>query len=225
LEVFAREDFAMSRLLYSVSVSLDGFVAGANQSEANPLGVGGELLHAWMRELSAWRRDALGTDEGFTNASTDVYEDGEDNVGAIIMGRNMFGGGPGPWGSEPWRGWWGDDPPFHLPVFVLTHYSRQTQVCEGETTFAFITEGPDRALELARCAASGRDVAISGGASVAKQFMERGLIDEMTLHLVPVLLGEGVSLFERRIVPEQRWIQSRVVEAPGVTHLTYRFSG
>ena len=214
----------MSRLRYSVSMSLDGFVAGPDQSTAHPLGVGGELLHEWMRELAAWRREA-GVEGGTENASTAVIERLDRNVGALIMGRNMFGGGPGPWADEPWNGWWGENPPFHLPVFVLTHHPREPLACEGGTTFTFVTDGPRAALGLARQAAAGQDVVISGGAGAARQYLAAGLLDEITLHLVPVLLGGGVRLFgdpADEAAPAARFEQEESVAAPGVTHLTYR---
>ena len=128
-------DRSTGKLRYSTSMSLDGFVAGPDQSPQSPLGVG-ERLHEWLRELAAWRRDA-GQEGGVVNASTAVYEEGSGDIGAIIMGRNMFGGGPGPWGDDPWKGWWGDDPPFHMPVFVLTHHAREPLECAGGTTFTF----------------------------------------------------------------------------------------
>ena len=201
-------------------MSLDGFVAGPDQSREHPLGVGGERLHGWMRELAAWRRDA-GREGGEVNASTAVYEEGDHNLGAIIMGHNMFGGGPGPWGDNPWRGWWGEDPPFHLPVFVLTHHPREPLVLQGGTSFTFVCDGIAAALALARDAADGRDAAVSGGAGIAKQYLAAGLIDELQIHLVPVLLGAGVRLFDDpSAAPGLE--QVRVVGAPGVTHLTYR---
>jgi dihydrofolate reductase len=208
----------MSRLLYSASISLDGYVAGPDQSVDHPLGLGGERLHAWLRELAAWRKEH-GDEGGETNASTEVYEEHADRIGAIVMGRNMFGGGPGPWSEPAWQGWWGDEPPFHMPVFVLTHHAREPLELTG-TTFTFVTDGPEGALALARDAAAGGDVAIGGGGSVAQQYLAAGLVDELTLHLVPTLLGSGVRLFDG--LPQLALEQTRAVEAPGVTHLTYR---
>jgi dihydrofolate reductase len=210
----------MTRLRYSASMSLDGFVAGPDQSREHPLGVGGERLHEWMRALAVWRRDA-GREGGEVNASTAVFEAGGENVGAIVMGRNMFGGGPGPWGDDPWRGWWGDEPPFHMPVFVLTHHPREPLVLAGGTSFTFVCDGIAAALTAARAAAGDRDVAVSGGAGLARQYLAAGLVDELQIHLVPVLLGGGVRLFDGpSAAPELEQVQ--VVEAPGVTHLTYR---
>jgi dihydrofolate reductase len=214
----------MSVLRYSVSMSLDGFVAGPDQSPQDPLGVGGERLHLWMRELAVWRQ-AAGMEGGVVNASTAVFEAGGENVGAVVMGRNMFGGGPGAWGDPPWNGWWGDEPPFHLPVFVLTHHPRPPLECRGGTTFTFVTGGPAVALDLARKASAGRDVAVSGGAGVARQFLQAGLVGELTIHLVPGLLGGGVRLFDGDGIASLGLEQVRAIEAPGVTHLTYRSAG
>lgn len=207
----------MTRLRYSASISLDGFVAGPEQSVENPLGIGGLQLHQWVFELAAWRKDH-GQEGGVTNASTPVVERHGKGVGAVLMGRNMFGGGPGPWPEPAWNGWWGDEPPFHTPVFVLTHHARAPLELTG-TTFTFV-EGIALALELAREAAGDADVAIGGGASVARQYLEAGLVDEVTLHVVPVLLGAGERLFDG--VPPRTFEQVSAIEAPGVTHLTYR---
>lgn len=180
-------------------------------------------MHKWMRELAAWRTE-VGLDGGEVNASSAVIEREDKNVGALIMGRNMFGGGPGPWPEEPWNGWWGDNPPFHMPVVVLTHHVRTTLECEGGTSFTFVTEGLDSALRIAKGQAHGLDVAISGGASVARQFFAAGLIDEFMIHLVPVFLGDGIRLFDDAALSSVALHQTDVVEAPGVTHLTYRVS-
>jgi dihydrofolate reductase len=212
----------MQRLRYSVSISLDGFVAGPGQSVDNPLGVGGLLLHEWMRDLAAWR-EAAGLEGGVTNASAAVLDRDDDEVGAIIMGRNMFGGS-GPWGDAPWNGWWGENPPQHLPVFVLTHYSRPRLTCEGGTSFEFVTGGIEAALTLACAAADGKDVTVSGGGTVAKQYLAAGLLDEIELHMVPVLLGAGVRLFDDKELAGTRLEQIDVVEAPDVTHIRYRVS-
>lgn len=212
----------MAVVRYSTSISLDGFTAGSDQGPENPLGVGGMRLHGWLRELAVWRREA-GMEGGVENASTAVVEADDANVGALLMGRNMFGGGPGPWDDEPWDGWWGDEPPFHLPVFVVTHHARPPLECRGGTTFTFVTDGIEAALGQARGAAEGRDVAITGGASVARQCLAAGLIEELLLHVVPVLLGRGVRLFDDPC-PSLDLEQTSVVEAPGVVHVTYRLS-
>jgi dihydrofolate reductase len=202
-------------------MSLDGFVAGPDQSPENPLGVNGMLLHQWMRVLAVWRKEA-GFEGGETNASSAVIEAEGVNVGAIIMGRNMFGGRPGPWGDNAWNGWWGDNPPFHLPVFVLTHHARHRLDMEGGTSFTFVTDGLEAALDLAKHAANGQDVAVSGGADVARQYIAAGLIDEIQIHLVPVFLGAGVRLFEDPALAAVTLTQVSVIEAPEVTHVTYR---
>ena len=211
----------MSRPRFQVSVSLDGFVAGPNPSEEHPLGEGGIQLHEWVVKLAAWRRPH-GREGGETNASSAVIEESLDNVGATIMGRKMFGGGPGPWGEDPWDGWWGDDPPFHTPVFVLTHYEREPLAMEGGTTFTFVTGGIEAALAQAKDAAGGKDVSLGGGADVAQQYLAAGLIDELQLNVIPVLLGEGTSLFGNLSVSDLGLEQVQVVEAPGVAHLKYR---
>jgi dihydrofolate reductase len=202
-------------------MSLDGFVAGPHQSEENPLGEGGMQLHEWAFALAAWRKPH-GQDGGEVNASTKVVEESLDNIGATIMGRHMFGGGEGPWGDEPWEGWWGDDPPFHTPVFVVTSHAREPLAKQGGTSFHFVTDGIESALDQAKEAAAGKDVALGGGANVAQQYLKAGLIDEMQIHLVPVLLGAGARLFDNLDGTAVGLEYTRVVEAPGVTHLTYR---
>jgi dihydrofolate reductase len=210
----------MSRLRLQISMSLDGFVAGPNPSTENPLGEGGMQLHEWAVELAAWRAPH-GLDGGEVNASTEVVEQSLAGVGATIMGRNMFGG-HGRWEDEPWDGWWGDDPPFHMPVFVVTHHAREPLAKDGGTTFTFVTDGIEAALERARDAAGGRDVALGGGAQVAQQYLRAGLLDEMTIHLVPVLLGDGTRLLDDLGEAAVALESVRAIEAPGVTHLTYR---
>jgi len=205
-----------------ISVSLDGFIAGPNPSEEHPLGEGGEQLHEWVIKLAAWRKPH-GREGGEVNASSAVFEEALENIGATIMGRNMFGGGPGPWGENPWGGWWGDDPPFYHPVFVLTHHERERLEKEGGNSFTFVTDGIDSALEQAKQAAGGKDVALAGGAEVAQQYLAAGLIDELLLNLVPILLGSGARLFENLgDVSTIGLKQVRVVEAPDVAHLIYR---
>ena len=201
-------------------MSLDGYVAGPEQSRKEPLGIGGEGLHQWVLPLAAWR-EAHGLEGGAVNESTQVMEEELANIGATIMGRNMFGGHPGPWSSaNPWNGWWGDEPPFHHPVFVLTHHARPPLTLKGGTTFTFVTDGVAAALELARRAAGGRDVALAGGASAAGQYLTAGLVDEMEIHLVPVLLGGGERLFDG-VVDLKGLRLARTVAAPDVTHLKF----
>lgn len=213
----------MSRVRFQISVSLDGFVAGPNPSEADPLGKGGEALHEWVVKLAAWRKPH-GREGGETNASSAIMEEALENVGATIMGRKMFGGGPGPWGENPWEGWWGDDPPFRHPVFVLTHHGREPLAKEGGSSFTFVTDGIESALGQAKDAAAGKDVAIAGGAEVAQQFLAAGLIDEVVLNVVPILLGGGTRLFDNLGDAEVSLEQVEVVEAPDVAHLRYRAS-
>ncbi|HEV7770327.1 MAG TPA: dihydrofolate reductase family protein [Solirubrobacterales bacterium] len=214
----------MAKLRFEISISLDGFVAGPNQSVEHPLGEGGEQLHEWVVALEAWRR-RHGREGGEVNASSGIIEEALDNVGATVMGRGMFGGGPGPWGDEPWQGWWGDDPPFHTPVFVLTHHPREPLPKQGGTTFYFVSDGIEAALEQAKEAAGGRDVHLGGGADVAQQYLKAGLIDELRLNLVPILLGDGARLFDSLAPGDFQLQLDRVLDAPGVTHLRYLASG
>jgi dihydrofolate reductase len=205
---------------FGVAVSLDGFMAGPDQSLEVPLGVGGEALHDWMVELEVWRRMA-GQDGGLVNASTPVVEHSLTGFGAVVMGRNMFGGGRGAWAEDPpWTGWWGDDPPYHAPVFVLTHHPRDPAPMEGGTTFFFVTDGIEAALARAKEAAGDLDVLLAGGANVLQQFLAAGLVDEFELHVAPMLLGRGERLLED--VGDLRLEQVHAIEAPGVTHLRYR---
>jgi dihydrofolate reductase len=201
-------------------MSLDGYTAGPGQSVEHPLGLGGERLHEWVIRLAAWRAPH-GLEGGEVNESSRVMEEEVAGVGATIMGRNMFGGHPGPWSAQrPWNGWWGEEPPFHHPVFVLTHYPRPPLALKGGTTFTFVTDGIAAALELARGAAGGRDVALAGGADVARQYLTAGLVDEMEIHLVPTLLGGGERLFEGvEDLKDLRLVRS--VATPDVTHLKF----
>jgi len=211
----------MSKLRFRIAMSLDGFVAGPEQSVDHPLGVGGMGLHEWAFALAAFRR-MHGLEGGDVNASTPIIEEAFANVGATIMGRNMFGGHPGPWSAErPWSGWWGTNPPFHHPVFVLTHHPRAPLVLEGGTTFTFVTDGIESALDQARRAAAGKDVALGGGAKAAQQYLAAGLVDEMTLSVVPILLGSGERLFERVGTDLHGLSLVRTVAAPGVVHLGF----
>jgi dihydrofolate reductase len=209
----------MSRLRAHISVSADGYVAGPNQSPESPLGEGGEQLHEWVIALASWRAPH-GREGGEVNESSPVMDEAQANVGASIMGRGMFGGGPGPWPDEPWNGWWGEDPPFRMPVFVLTNHSRDPLTL-SDTTFTFVTDGIESALEQGRAAAGQKDVTIGGGAATINQYLAAGLVDELELHVVPVVLGGGARLFEG-LGPDLTLEQIRVIEAPGVTHLKYR---
>ena len=209
----------MQKLRFRISMSLDGFTAGPEQSRKDPLGIGGEGLHEWVISLAAWRAPH-GLEGGEVNESSRVLEEELANIGATIMGRNMFGGHPGPWSStQPWNGWWGDSPPFHHPVFVLTHHPRPPLALDG-TTFTFVTDGIASALELARSSAGGRDVALAGGADVARQYLSAGLVDEMEIHLVPTLLGKGERPFEG--IDDLHGLRLvRTVAATDVTHLKF----
>ena len=209
----------MSRLRFQISTSLDGFAAGPDQSLENPIGLGGMRLHDWVFPLAAWRV-MHGLEGGQTTASTPIIEEIQANMGAGIMGRNMFGGQPGPWDpAQPWNGWWDDDPPFHYPVFVLTHYPRVPLVLKGGTTFHFVTDGIEAALTQARQAAGERDISIAGGASTGRQFLAAGLVDEMWLHVVPILLGRGERLFDGGLDDLHGLKLVKTVQGDGVVHL------
>ena len=214
----------MTKLRFRIAMSLDGYTAGPRQSVDDPLGVGGMRLHEWVFPLAIWR--ALhGLEGGVVDESTPVLEAELANIGATIMGRNMFGGHPGPWrDATPWNGWWGDDPPYHHPVFVLTHHPREPRVMQGGTTFNFVTDGIASALEQARRAANGQDVALAGGANVARQFLAARLVDEMVLHLAPTLLAGGERLFDG-ISDLGELRLKNTVAASNVTHLMYDRSG
>lgn len=211
----------MAKLKLDISMSLDGFIAGPNPSEEHPLGEGGMQLHEWAFKLAAWRTPH-GLEGGEVNASSELVERSLENIGASVMGRNMFGGGPGPWGEDPWDGWWGEDPPFHTPVFVLTRHARPPLEKQGGTTFFFVTDGIQSALAQAKEAAGEKDVSLGGGADVAQQYLSAGLIDELQLNLAPVFLHDGTRLFENLAGAEVELEPIRIVEAPGVTHLKYR---
>jgi dihydrofolate reductase len=211
----------VSKLRLKISMSLDGFVAGPSQSVDNPLGIGGMRLHEWAFALAIFR-DEHGMSGGEVNESTRVIEESLANIGATVMGRNMFGGHPGRWNpKKPWDGWWGTNPPFHHPVFVLTHHEREPLELEGGTTFTFVTDGIESALEQARGAAGGKDVSLAGGAKAAQQYLAAGLVDEMVISLVPTLLGSGERLFEG-IGDDLHGLQLvKTVAAPQVTHLKF----
>jgi len=180
----------------SFTVSLDGYGAGPNQDVNNPLGVGGTELHKWAFPTRTFQRVLFGADGGTTGIDDDFAARGFQHVGAWILGRNMFGPIRGPWPDTDWKGWWGDNPPYHVPVFILTHYARPRIEMAGSTTFHFVTGGIHEALDRAREAAAGLDVRIGGGASTIQQYLRAGIIDEMHLAVTPVLLGQGERLFE-----------------------------
>jgi dihydrofolate reductase len=213
----------MGKLTLDISMSLDGFVAGPNQTLDEPLGKGGEGLHEWVVALKSWR-EPHGLSGGETNISSEVVDEALRTRGATVMGRRMFSGGQGPWEDDPNAdAWWGDDPPFHHPVFILTHHAREPVTKQGGTTFTFVTDGIEAALEQAKAAAGDKDVGIGGGANVAQQYLKAGLLDELQLHVVPVLMGDGVRLFENHLGDAQVELEcTQVVESPAVTHLRYR---
>jgi dihydrofolate reductase len=208
----------MSSVTSHISVSLDGFVAGPNQSAENPIGEGGMRLHEWVFPTDSWRAQQ-GLEGGERTADADVVDEVVRGVGAYIMGRKMFGGGDGPW-DETWTGWWGENPPFHAPVFVLTHHSREPVPMRGGTAFTFVTDGIESALEQARAAAGDKDVAIAGGASAVRQYLAAGLLDELYLHIVPIVLGAGERLLEG--VGDPILEPVKVIASPAVTHVKYR---
>jgi dihydrofolate reductase len=203
-----------------ISMSLDGYVAGPNQTLEDPLGEAGEKLHEWVFRLASWR-GPHGMTGGETGPEDELVRASVERTGAVIMGRRMFSGGSGPWESDPNAdAWWGDEPPFHVPVFVLTHHEREPVEKEGGTTFVFVTEGTESALDQARAAAGDKDVAIAGGAEVVQQYLRAGVVDDVTVHLAPVLLGGGVSLFGD-LGTDLRLNLLNVLESPFATHLRY----
>lgn len=213
----------MSKLRLTITMSLDGYVAGPDQSEDNPLGVGGLELHQWFFPLQAFR-EMHGGEGGEINASSAVVEERRENIGATIMGRNMFGPVRGPWPDESWRGWWGEDPPYHHPVFVLTHHPREPLQMEGGTTFHFVDDGIESALAQAQAAAGDRDIWLAGGASVVNQYLVARLVDEIDVSIAPVIFGTGERLFEGLDRGRLTLQQIRAVDAPGVTHIKYEVS-
>lgn len=211
----------MGNVVLDISTSLDGFVAGPNPTRELPLGEGGERLHEWIVALASWRErhDKSG---GATNADDEIVAERLAGTGAILMGRRMFSGGEGPWEDDSNAGsWWGDETPFGVPVFVLTHHPREPLTKADGTTFTFVSDGVESAVEQARAVAGDRDVVVYGGANVAQQVLNAGLLDELELHLVPVLLGGGARLLDG-LDPTIRLERTRVVDSPAVTHLQYR---
>ena len=208
----------MPQVRAQLSISLDGFVAGPNQSVEDPIGEGGMRLHEWAFATRAWRAQQ-GLEGGEEGPDSRVAEEVAQGIGAYVMGRNMFSPGRGEW-DESWRGWWGEDPPYHTPVFVLTHHPREPLQLQGGTTFHFVTDGIESALDQARAAAGDRDVMIAGGASAVQQYLRAGLLDELYLHIAPVILGAGVRLLED--VGDVRFEPVDVVASPAATHVKYR---
>jgi dihydrofolate reductase len=205
-----------------ISMSVDGFIAGPNQTLEQPLGDGGEVLHEWAFGLASFR-ERHGMDGGETGADHEVVKESLAAQGAVLMGRRMFSGGAGPWEDDPNAGgWWGDEPPFRVPVYILTHHAREPVTKQGGTTFTFVTDGIEAALEQARAAAGDQDVLVAGGADSVQQYLSAGLLDELQIHLVPVLLGEGVRLLDHLGGAQVGLELDRVVDSPAVTHLKYR---
>ena len=207
--------------VHSFGISLDGFGAGPRQDLENPLGVRGFELMDWFMPTRTWRA-MQGMDGGETGVDDRMARQGFENVGAWILGRNMFGPVRGPWPDESWKGWWGDEPPYHTPVFVLTHHARDPIPMKGGTTFCFVTDGIRPALDKAKSAAGGRDVRIGGGTSTVRQYLQAGLIDEMNLALRPVLLGEGENLMRDLDLSALGYEVAESVAGERATHMRIR---
>jgi dihydrofolate reductase len=212
----------MSKVRVHMMQSVDGYAAGPNQAPDKPFGDIPETFLSWVFELENFRREVLGEEGGRTGPSNDVIAETSANLGATVIGRKMFGGGPGPWPAQAWDGWWGENPPYHTPVFVVTHYAREPLVMQGGTTFHFVTDGIESALRQAKAAAGDRDVRIGGGANLVNQYLAAGLIDEIELHVVPVILGAGKRLFEGLASDRPKLEIARVVPAERATHIKYR---
>jgi len=213
----------MSRLrVNSFAVSLDGYGAGPDQSRENPLGMGGMALHDWAFATRGFQRRVLGADGGETGIDDDFIERGFDGVGAWILGRNMFGPIRGPWPDDTWQGWWGPNPPYHVPTFVLTHHARASLVMDGGTTFHFVTGGIHEALERAKEAAAGLDVRLGGGVDTVRQYLLAGLVDEMHLAIAPKLLGSGENLFAGIDLPSLGYECVEHVPTRRATHVVLR---
>jgi dihydrofolate reductase len=201
----------MGKVTVDISMSLDGFIAGPNDGPELGLGEGGERLHEWVYGLASWR-ERHGLAGGTIDPDAEILDEAFRDLGAVVLGKRMFDNAKG----------WGEDPPFHMPVFVLTHEAREELTKDGGTTFTFVTDGIESALEQARAAAGDKDISVAGGANTIQQYLKAGLVDEMQIHLVPLMLGGGIRLFDQ-IDPELIQLEgTRVVESPGVTHLKYR---
>ena len=212
----------MERVVVDITMSLDGFIAGPNPSLEHPLGEGGERLHDWAYPLAGWRAPH-GLEGGEENTDSDLVAESLAATGAVVMGRRMFSGGAGSWKDDPNAdGWWGDNPPFHVPVFVVTHHARETLDKEGGTSFTFVTDGVENAIARAVEAARDQDVSVAGGAEIVQQALGAGLVDEMQIHVAPMLLGQGTRLFGDRAPANVELERIRVVDSPTVTHLKFR---
>jgi len=202
----------MGKVHFNISMSLDGFIAGPNDSVEQGLGEGGDRLHQWLYDLSSWRKPH-GLEGGETGTDADILEEAFKNTGAVLMGRRMF---------DIAEEAWGDNPPFHVPVFVVTHRARETAVKQGGTTFSFVTDGIESAFRQAQAAAGDKDIVVAGGANIAQQYLAAGLLDEIEIHLVPILLGDGRRLFDNLGSTQIELESTRVIQSPRVTHLRYR---
>jgi dihydrofolate reductase len=211
-------------VVVEMTMSLDGFVAAPNPTFEEPLGQGGMRLHDWVFGLSSWR-ERHGLEGGTADSDSALIEESFASTGAVVMGRKMFSGGEGPWEDDPnANGWWGDEPPFHVPVFVLTHHTREPVTMQGGTIFAFVTGGIEAALAQARAAAGERNVSVAGGASVVQQLLTAGLVDELKVHVAPLLLGGGLRLFGDLDGGPVELEPTRVLGSPKATHLAFRLS-
>ena len=212
----------MGKLIFEISTSVDGYVAGPEPGLEHPLGIGGEELHEWAFRLKPWL-ESHGREGGDEGPEADLMQEWIDRAGATIMGRKMFSSGEGPWEDDPKRdGWWGAEPPYHHPVFVLTHHERESQEMEGGTTFHFVTDGIEAALKRAREAAGDKDVKVAGGAQAGQQYLDAGLVDEMLIHVAPRVLGGGERLFADGSVSGLTVEVANVLEGPNATHTVYR---
>jgi dihydrofolate reductase len=210
---------SMSKLrVHAFSISIDGYGAGPSQNLENPLGVGGAALHEWAFATRTFQK-MFGSDGGTTGIDNDFAARGLDNIGAWILGRNMFGPVRGPWPDNTWKGWWGDNPPYHTPVFVLTHHPRASITMDGGTTFHFVTGGIEAALAQATDAARGQDIRLGGGVATIQQYLRAGLVDEMHLAISPVLLGSGENLFAGLDTPKLGYHRTEHVATPNATHV------
>jgi dihydrofolate reductase len=215
----------MSKLrVQSFSLSLDGFGAGPNQSLENPLGTGGLALHEWAIATRTFQQ-LFGNDGGTTGIDDDYIARGFSNIGAWVLGRNMFGPIRGPWPDTSWKGWWGDTPPYHTPVYILTHHAREPVTMEGGTTFHFVTEGIHSALQRATEAANGQDVRLGGGVATIQQYLRAGLVDELHLAIAPVLLGSGERFFSDIDMLSQGYECVEHVGTANATHVVLKKTG
>ena len=225
IKMIAQGETTMPKLrVHCFSISLDGYGAGPDQTRTNPLGIGGEDLHPWMIPTRTFQK-MIGKDGGSTGVDDEYTARGFANIGANIMGRNMFGPIRGEWPDDSWKGWWGSNPPYHSPVFVLTHHARAPVVMEGGTTFHFVTEGIDAALKRAQEAAGSRDIRLNGGASTIRQYLSAGLVDEMHFAVAPILLGSGEPLFHGLDLPKLGYRRSEYVTTDMATHVVLTKSG